>query len=66
MVFGVRIFFRFSINEAGLDAGTEVVLTSGFCHLASAARHRLHIPFPIGNRGQKPEAGNASGFMLSF
>ena len=47
MVFGVWIFFGLSNNEAGLDAGTEVVLTSGFCHLASATRHRLHIPFPI-------------------
>jgi hypothetical protein len=54
--FWFGIFFRLSINEAELDAGIEVVLTSGFWLLTSATRHRLHIPFPIDNRGQKPEA----------
>jgi hypothetical protein len=35
-----------------LDAWIEVVLTSGFCVLTSATRHRLPIPFPIDKRDQ--------------
>ena len=52
MVFGIWVFFRLSNNEAELGAGIEVVLTSGFCVLTSATRHRLPIPFPIDKRDQ--------------
>jgi hypothetical protein len=49
--FWVWVFFRLSINEAGLEFGAWCLLTSGFWVLTSAGRHRLHIPFPIENAG---------------
>jgi hypothetical protein len=57
MALGVWVFFRLSNNEAELDAGIEVVLTSGFCVLTSATRHRLHIPFPIDKGIRYQESG---------
>jgi hypothetical protein len=44
---GLDLLPAFQQREAGLDVATEAALASGFCHLASATHHRLHIPFPI-------------------
>ena len=61
MALGLDLLRAFQ-QRGRVGCGAEAVLASGFCHLASATRHRLHIPFPIGNRSQKPEIRSQRGW----
>ena len=68
MALGVWVFFRLSNNEAELDAGIEVVLTSGFsgsdvCNAPPSAH-----PFPDRKSYQPPAVScqlTARGFRAS-